>query len=740
VDRSGRTGPAFAGPPAPSRHLLGRYGREAGRMSAASFGSLLRPNRPGSRHGLSLLVGLLLLSSIAGPVGTGLTHARAGPLPSTLPRLAVPGSIHPSIIGPPHPEPTWINVSGSVGAVAPPQGYESSMAFDASPGDNETVLFGGCLVHACPSNQTWVFVNESWHNLTNPSDAPPARYEAAMDYDANMQGVLLFGGEGVSGYLNDTWLFHGGRWTNLNFVGPMAPSPRVGASMAFDPEPEENGSVLFGGCVAVSFEVDCTNDTWVWQGWSGWVLLTPSIAPPAVGYSAMTYDAADQAIVLFGGCSGFLCFGIIGSTWEFYSGQWWAIYPSSGPVNLSSASMVYSPKLGEVLMFGGIDVGLSLVNTTWSYLAGTWTLLAPDLAPSVREEASLALDPSGRTPVLVGGGLSSGSGNDTWVYELALTASLGADSSTAETSQPVGFTISVVGGTGPYSGTVNFGDGTLGLVSGNGSELTTSHIYAHPGNYTATVNLSDDVGVRVVATAAPVDVTSGPLLSLLASSTVTDVGRTVSFIATPEHGVSPYAYTWSFGDGSTGGAGAGALHAYSAPGTYRVTVNLTDSAAGTASASVRLSVNPAPTATLRVNPTTPPAGSLATLLANVTGGTGPYNFSWLFGDGGSSGFATPTHAWASPGAYTVHLWVNDSARSSVLEQMTVEVGPSSPSGGTPSGSSGSSASAPLWFWAGVAVLLAAGVVGAVGLRRRSRSRPPGPPPAAPPGPPPGAST
>jgi PKD repeat protein len=681
-----------------------------------------------------LLVGLLLFSVLAAPVGAAPPHAAARPV-SAAHLLAHPArAAHPAIIGPPHPKPIWINVTGSGGSPSPPQSTESTMAFDASPGDNETVWFGGCLASACPSNQTWVFVNASWHNVTDPSDSPPARVDAAMDYDANMQGVLLFGGSGISGQLNDTWLFQGGRWTNLAFVGPMAPSPREGASMAFDPLPEENGSVLFGGCVPVSFDLDCTNDTWVWEGWSGWVELTPSIAPPAVGFAAMTYDAADQAIVLYGGCNGFLCFSDYGSTWQFYSGQWWAVYPSSGPVNLSSASMVYSPKLGEVLMFGGIDASLALVNTTWSYVGGSWTLQAPDLAPSIREESAIALDPTGQTPMLLGGGLSAGSGNDTWVYEFAPTVAVGADVASAEVSQPVGFTISVSGGTGPYSGTMNFGDGTVGLVSGNSSELTTTHLYVHPGNFSASVNLSDVVGVRVAAAASPVSVTAGPLVSIVASSTATDVGRSISFLAVPEHGVSPYSYGWSFGDGTSAGPGAGAIHAYTAPGSYRVVLNLTDTALGIASATILITVNPLPTATVGVDPTTPAAGSVAVLRANVTGGTGPYNFSWQFGDGSSSGFATPTHTYAGPGAFAVELWVNDSAGGSVLEKLTVDVGPATGSG-TSSGSSGSSGPAPLWFWVGVAALLAVAVVGSALLLRRNRHRPPAPPPAPPAAPP-----
>ncbi|MCI4334634.1 MAG: PKD domain-containing protein [Thermoplasmata archaeon] len=673
---------------------------------------------------------MLLLSALTVPAGF---HARALPAatePSTAPRTHPALAPPPDIVTPPQPKPTWVNVTGTLSGAAPPRGSESSSAFDAAPGDNETVLFGGCLLIACPSNQTWVLANGSWHNITNPSDAPPARNSASMDYDANMQGVLLFGGDGTLGYFNDTWLFHGGRWTNLGFVGPMAPSPRAGASMTFDPQPEENGSVLFGGCVTSGLNAVCTNDTWVWAGWSGWVQLTPSLAPPAVGYSAMTFDVADQVLLLFGGCGGFLCLGVIGSTWELYSGQWWAEFPSSSPVNRTDASMVYSPKLGEVILFGGITAGFALDNTTWSFFAGTWTLLAPALAPSVRGSYALALDPTGQTPVLFGGALNTSSGNDTWVFEFPLAASIGANVSAAETSQTIGFTIPLSGGTGPFGGTVYFGDGTLGVVSGDGTQLTTTHVYTHPGNYTGSVNLTDGVGELATGTAAPVAISAGPLVAVLAAPASGDVGHAVMFIATPTYGVGPFSYTWSFGDGGVG-TGASASHTYTTAGSYAVVVNLTDTHQGIASASVQETVSADPNASVRVNPTNPAAGSVATLLANVSGGTGPFNFSWLFGDGGSSGFATPTHTYSSPGAFVGHLWVNDSAGGSTSVRFTVEVGPASnPSGSTPGGSS-SNSSPPLWFWAGVAVLLAVGVLGSALLVSRRRRPPPGPPASAP---------
>ncbi|MCI4328338.1 MAG: hypothetical protein L3J86_02025, partial [Thermoplasmata archaeon] len=245
--------------------------------------------------------------------GPGAGPPPAAPLPSG-------GSERSAGPGLPH----WINVTGGPNASHPPASTLGTLAYD--PVAKESVYFGGCISAGCPDGLTWVFANATWINATNPSDSPPARYGGAMDYDANLQGILLFGGVGASGNdLNDTWLFHDGAWTNLSGWSAAAPSPRAFASLAFDPEPEENGSVLLGGNVG---GVGYVNDTWVFEGGAGWVSLSPSAAPPPTGRTQMAFDPAESAVVVFG--CGFGC-GSPNETWELYSGQWWQV-AGTGPV------------------------------------------------------------------------------------------------------------------------------------------------------------------------------------------------------------------------------------------------------------------------------------------------------------------------------------------------------------------------------------------------------------------------
>jgi len=124
---------------------------------------------------------------------------RTAALPPVAPRVAVPS---PDVA-----VPSWINVSRTGPNASPPGEWLGSLAYD--PVDKEVVAFGGCSFSVCPENYTWVFSDGVWTNITNPQDAPSARWAATMDFDPNMGGVLLFGGVNTV-YLNDTWLFRGG--------------------------------------------------------------------------------------------------------------------------------------------------------------------------------------------------------------------------------------------------------------------------------------------------------------------------------------------------------------------------------------------------------------------------------------------------------------------------------------------------------------------------------------------------
>ncbi|MFN2507284.1 MAG: kelch repeat-containing protein, partial [Chthoniobacterales bacterium] len=68
--------------------------------------------------------------------------------------------------------------------------------------------------------------------------------------------LLLFGGYGDNGEMNDTWSWNGTTWTELHPA--TSPSPRTYPSMCADPA--GNAVVLFGGFNF--FAGGALNDTW----------------------------------------------------------------------------------------------------------------------------------------------------------------------------------------------------------------------------------------------------------------------------------------------------------------------------------------------------------------------------------------------------------------------------------------------------------------------------------------------
>ena len=77
-------------------------------------------------------------------------------------------------------------------------------------------------------------------------------------------------------------------------AAPPAPSPRYNIGMAYD---ATHGQVVLFGGWGDSGDLD---DTWTWDG-TGWTKRKPAASPPARCSMGMAYDAARGEVVLFGG-------------------------------------------------------------------------------------------------------------------------------------------------------------------------------------------------------------------------------------------------------------------------------------------------------------------------------------------------------------------------------------------------------------------------------------------------------
>ena len=152
----------------------------------------------------------------------------------------------------------------------------------------------------------------------------------------------------------------------------------------------------------------------------------------------------------------------------------------------------------------------------------------------------------------------------------------------------------------------NFGDGS----SGTGS--APSHTYATPGTFTVTLTVKDSFG-QTAAVSHQVVVDESPTASFSLNPLEPTAGQPVSFNGTSsiDPDGSIVAYSWSFGDGTPVGSGPAPTHAYAAPGSYTVTLTVTDSDGATNAASRPLTVAPAPSAPPTALATV--AGALASL-------------------------------------------------------------------------------------------------------------------------------
>jgi carboxypeptidase family protein/phosphoesterase family protein/galactose oxidase-like protein len=201
-------------------------------------------------------------------------------------------------------------------------------------------------------------------------------------------------------------------WTQV--AGGQSPSARSDGAMTYDAA--DGYILLFGGHGSTSL----LSDTWTYQSgaWNELNIGAPK-HPTARQGSMISYDPACGCVILFGGSSKT---GSLHDTWAFQAGTWTNITSlvGSGPPSRRLGGMDYDGASNELLLFGGHN-GTGDKATTFRYLndtwvlagnpltGGTWSPVATPHSPRPLAEVMLAYDPITQAVILFDGYSQNGS-------------------------------------------------------------------------------------------------------------------------------------------------------------------------------------------------------------------------------------------------------------------------------------------------------------------------------------------
>lgn len=204
----------------------------------------------------------------------------------------------------------------------------------------------------------------------------------------------------------------------------------------------------------------------------------------------------------------------------------------------------------------------------------------------------------------------------------------------------------------------SFGDGNISVLK------SPTHVYGLPGEYDVSLRVTNSLGNDTKSVVGAVTVTEVPLYAYFTSPIRTGFEPLmVSFVDKSYSSANTIAsWEWDFGDGSEVSRAPNPAHEYVEPGTYPVSLTVTDSRGNVASTSKvgYVTVKPRkPVALFHVNHTSGTAPLTVSFTDDSTGN--PDTWIWYFGDGAMQFIRNPTHVYTTPGKYRVRLVVRRSS-------------------------------------------------------------------------------
>ena len=240
-----------------------------------------------------------------------------------------------------------------------------------------------------------------------------------------------------------------------------------------------------------------------------------------------------------------------------------------------------------------------------------------------------------------------------------------ANRTTVDEGMSVSFLSGISGGTAPYNYTWYVG----GSIIGYGTSA--SYLFQDPGTYVVELsvrdafNISGNVSVNVT-------VNPSPHVSFTESSSQIDSGQSATFSPSVSGGTPGYHYLWEIGNLIVSSQ-RNLTYPFSSPGTYTVTLVVTDSLGVSASYALTITVNPGLSATLALEYPTVDENIADSITLTAHNGTFPYTYAILVDGSRVSASSAYSQYFTIPGIYYITAYVNDSTGESVTLESTIVV-------------------------------------------------------------------
>ncbi len=465
--------------------------------------------------------------------------------------------------------------------------------------DHGVLLFGGTnwtnATSAVSSTATWLYAGGNWSAIpTNLS--PPVGGDLNFAPTSSGDGILAWGGYfGIDNNTqiflsNQTWLFSNDTWVNLTAEAPFPYFPSQLETGGGGPGVDDVRDGYDLSANNLSVMLGFRNDSWSLLPFSGSLNVTPDVRTgssvnfsfdPSGGFSPIRcqWSVSGAAVANGTGCTASVDVSRVGTGVVTLVAR----DSDNETLTLNGSFEAYAPlTVAGVIAPGAADVGQSVsFSVNWSGgappILATWSF--GDGTSGEGDAVAHTYDSPGNYTVQVNvTDALGGQGSSTASIDVAPspTLSVTANLSALDVGQVVQLDLNVSGGQSPENLTVGFSDGTGNeTVAVAPGEIRLNHTVVTTGRLGVTARLTDAAGENSTATGT-VTVDRDPSGAIQLPSGAILAGAADAYALAVTGGVAPYHATWDWGDGTNASAGFTEDHAYSTAGNYTLTVSVRD--------------------------------------------------------------------------------------------------------------------------------------------------------------------